>query len=440
MGRTSSDNSYAPAIHTPIRSLESEVPDSSEAVSHTRPSAETADTLAAMTEVAVHEIGNVLGWLKMSLDLARRELESPGLPSPLHERLAPVLGNACLGVDHIANIVRGLRDVQRPLATPPGPFDPTEALRAAIRIAGPRIDNRAKLVEEIWPVPLVQGRKHDLVCVFLNLLLNAAEAIPVGEQGHTVTVRAAVEPGGSLLFEIEDTGGGVPAEIADSIFEPHVTSRGAEGGSGIGLHVCQRIVREMGGTIGFEPRPDAGTRFWIVLPHACTQQTPAIGDHPDPDSMREPGRDPVTASRMPGSHVSAEASPARKAGPRKRPILVVDDDASVRKLLERELATSFEVISVADSEQAMAVLNEQGQALAAVVTDHDLGPGPSGLDLLEAVRRERLPCVRVLVSGDMHDDLEASLAAGEIADAAFGKPWPAMAVVRCVADLLDLTT
>jgi|GEM_PF-3873545 len=440
MGRTSSNNSCAPAVRTPIRSPASEVPDSPEAVSHTRPSAESADTLGTMTEVAVHEIGNVLGWLRMSLDMARRELKATGLPSDGHQRLAPLLDNACVGVDHIANIVRGLRDVRRPQAAPPGPFDPTEALRTALLIAGPRIDSRAKLVEEIWPVPLVHGRKHDLVCVFLNLLLNAADAIPVDEQGHTVTVRAAVEPGGSLLFEVEDTGSGVPADIADSIFEPHVTSREAEGGSGIGLHVCQRIVHEMGGTIGFEPGADAGTRFWIVLPHAGTQQSPAIGDSPDLDSVREPARTPVRAGVAPRPPVRADSARAQKPGSRKRPVLVVDDDASVRKLLERELSTSFEVISVADSEQAMAVLSEKGHALVAVVTDHDLGPGPSGLDLLEAVRRGRLPCVRVLVSGDMHDELEASLAASEIADAAFGKPWPAMAVVTCVADLIDRTT
>lgn len=440
MGGSSFDNSRASAVRAPSRSpLESGAPDSCGTVSHTRSSIERAETLGVMTEIAVHEIGNVLGWLTMSLDLAGREVEATDLPPRVRERLAPVLGNARLGVDHIAGIVRELRDLRRPVVNEPEPIDPTEALRAALLIAGPRIAKRARLVEELWPVPFVRGRKHDLVCVFLNLLLNAAEAIPEGEASHVVTIRAAVDPGGTVLFEIEDTGSGVPEEIAESVFEPYVTSRGEKGGRGLGLHVCRRIVREMGGKIGFEPCVQRGTRFWIVLPHAVGEAR-SLYECPDMDIICRRERESMSPDEAITSDVRSNARHARKNSSGTRSVLVVDDDVAMRRLLERELSPAFEVIGAANIPDAMTVLRERGRFLAAIVTDKDLGSGQSGLAILEAARRERLTCVRILVSGDMHDGLEAELAAVGLADAAFGKPWPPKAVARCVADLLGLMT
>ena len=254
----------------PRMPLESGIPTSRET---DRPGARSGmdhvETLGAMTEIAVHEISNVLQWVKMTLSVIERDVGADDVPHHRRARIAPAVLDVNLGLEHIADIIRELRDLRRPVAGRPEAFDPAEALQTALKIAGHRVSKKARIVEEIWPVPDVRGRKHDLVCVFLNLLLNAAEAIPEGgPAGHAVTVRAALEPDGTVLFEVEDTGCGVPQEIADRIFEPYVTSRRGRGGSGVGLHVCSRIVREMEGRIGFEPGPDRGTRFWIVLPPA----------------------------------------------------------------------------------------------------------------------------------------------------------------------------
>lgn len=419
--------------------LESDAPESHEALRSTQLSTHEAETLGAMTEIAVHEINNVLHWLRMTLDIAGQETKKYDLPQ-LQTKLVPAVADARIGVEHIADIVRELRNLRRPYACKPDAFDPTEALRAALAIGGPRIGKRARLVEEIWPLPLVCGRKHDLVCVFLNLLLNAAQAIPEGEDGHSVMVRAAAEPGGAVLVEIEDTGVGVPAELAASIFEPYITSRRGKGGSGLGLYVCRRIVREMGGKIGFEPCAQRGTRFWIVLPHAGVEQARSLDECPDMDIVGERGRDSMLHDEVVGSDVGSDTRHARKDSSGKQSILVVDDDAAMRRLLEREFSPAFKVIRAANIPEAMAVLREKGISLAAIVTDKDLGSGQSGLTLLEAARREGLPCVRILVSGDMHDELEAELVADGLADAAFGKPWPPKAVATCVADLLSLST
>lgn len=255
----------------PREPLESGIPESWEVDRPTNDSgveqhlvAGQTETFGAMTGIAIHEISNVLHWLNMSLDVVEREV---GALDHGRSNLESSLRDARMGASHITEIVRELRDLGRPLVSAPEAFDPVDALRTALRIAGRRVRERAELVEEIWPVPEVCGRKHDLVCVFLNLLLNAAQAVPAGaEASNTVTVRALVDPAGAVLFEVEDTGRGIPPELTDRIFDPYVTSRVTRGGTGLGLHVCRRIVRAMGGRIGFEPAPERGTRFWVSLP------------------------------------------------------------------------------------------------------------------------------------------------------------------------------
>ncbi|MHB9005118.1 MAG: hypothetical protein ACYC6C_13885, partial [Coriobacteriia bacterium] len=109
--------------------LESGAPESHEALRSTHPSAHEAETLGAMTEIAVHEINNVLHWLRMTLDIAGQETKKYDLPQ-LQTKLVPAVADARLGVEHIADIVRELRDLRRPYANKPDAFDPTEALRA----------------------------------------------------------------------------------------------------------------------------------------------------------------------------------------------------------------------------------------------------------------------------------------------------------------------
>ena len=176
-----------------------------------------------MTEIAVHEINNVLQWLRMTLDIAGQETKKLDLPQ-LQTKLVPAVADARLGVEHIADIVRELRDLRRPYGYKPDAFDPTEALRAALAIGGTRIGKRARLVEEIGPLPLVRGRKHDLVCVFLNLLLNAAQAIAPGSpRTNRVCVRVEIDAPW-VVVRVSDTGRGLEPALADRIFEHGVTS------------------------------------------------------------------------------------------------------------------------------------------------------------------------------------------------------------------------
>jgi signal transduction histidine kinase len=110
-------------------------------------------------------------------------------------------------------------------------------------------------------VPPVPGDDNRLKRAAMNLILNGAQAMP---QGGTLTV-ALARRGGSVRLSVADTGGGVPPDLRDRIFEPFVTGR--PDGVGLGLALTKRIVEDHGGAAGFETS-ERGSTFWIDLPEA----------------------------------------------------------------------------------------------------------------------------------------------------------------------------
>jgi len=114
---------------------------------------------------------------------------------------------------------------------------------------------------------VVRGSETRLGQVFLNLLVNAAQAIPDDQsRDHEIRVVARAVAT-DVVVEISDTGAGVPRALMERIFEPFFTTK--EGvGTGLGLAISHRIVVSAGGTLCCEPRPDGGTTFRVTLPAA----------------------------------------------------------------------------------------------------------------------------------------------------------------------------
>jgi two-component system NtrC family sensor kinase len=109
------------------------------------------------------------------------------------------------------------------------------------------------------------GRMRALESVLVNLVLNAADAMP---RGGTVRLEARPVLAGNVELRVEDQGPGVPLELRSRVFEPFFTTKDAQHGTGLGLALCRTIVEEHGGRIWVEDGPEGGARFVVSLPAA----------------------------------------------------------------------------------------------------------------------------------------------------------------------------
>jgi signal transduction histidine kinase len=123
-------------------------------------------------------------------------------------------------------------------------------------------------------LPLVMGDPNQLKQVFLNIIVNARQAMP---EGGTLGLMTRLTEDGSVEVVLSDTGCGISPEVEGKIFDPFYTTKGQEGGSGIGLFLCRNIVKEHGGSLTVSSRPDEGATFIITLPGAQPQEAVPSG-------------------------------------------------------------------------------------------------------------------------------------------------------------------
>ena len=176
------------------------------------------------------------------------------------------------------NIVRDLRVFARGDEEQSGPVALRRVLDSSINIAWNEIRHRARLVKDYGDTPMVEGNESRLGQVFLNLLLNAAHAIPEGEtERNEIRVSTRTDGRGYAVVEIRDTGAGIPAEIRDRIFDPFFTTKPAGEGTGLGLWICSGILSALGGEISVDS--DIGRRaasFRVTLPPVAMETPAAI--------------------------------------------------------------------------------------------------------------------------------------------------------------------
>ena len=130
-------------------------------------------------------------------------------------------------------------------------------------VAHPLKTSQIKIVREFGDgLPAVRGSANKLQQVFLNLFLNARDAMP---SGGMLEVRTGAH-NGSVEVEIVDTGAGIPRELIHRIFDPFFTTKASGRGTGLGLSVTYGIIQEHGGSIEVTNRPDGGARFRLELP------------------------------------------------------------------------------------------------------------------------------------------------------------------------------
>ena len=169
-----------------------------------------------------------------------------------------------------AKIVNGLLNLARPAQVDSGPIDLHAVISDVLSLLEHQLKNGSIQVrkELMAPALLVQGIEYKLQQVFLNLFLNARDAMP---RGGWLTIATSLRDDGSAVVEISDTGSGIPPDQLSRIYDPFFTTKDIGKGTGLGLSITYGIVQEHSGTITCESAIGQGTRFVLTLPVATAR-------------------------------------------------------------------------------------------------------------------------------------------------------------------------
>jgi two-component system, NtrC family, sensor kinase len=228
-----------------------------------------AERLAGMGELVAgvaHEINNPVAFVLSNLAFAHEELVARGDP-----RLAEIcdsITEARDGALRIRDLVRDLMGLARADADSYALVDLEEAVRSALRVSASALRVCTEVKAQVQPRLYVTGSVGRLSQVFINLLVNAAQAMePLPPPRRTLTVQGGVQ-GSEAVVEVADTGPGIPREYLERIFEPFFTTNAPGRGTGLGLSIARDLVRKQGGSLSVASEPERGTRFTVRLPLA----------------------------------------------------------------------------------------------------------------------------------------------------------------------------
>jgi two-component system NtrC family sensor kinase len=284
-------------------------------------------SMGSLLASVAHELNNPLAVVKMQVDLLGEEATG----TPLYERAREIHQ----ATDHCMRIVRNFLTLAH--QNPPQRSavqlntlveDALELLAHALRLDNITVHTR--LTDEL---PLFQADSAQIHQVIINLLVNAQQALRDSAPPRQITITTGFDQAQNrLVFELADTGPGIPAVIQTRIFEPFFTTKPLGVGTGIGLSLCRNIIESHGGTIDVTSHPGQGAVFRITLP------------------VGEPA--PVVATPSPAQSLAPSSASST--------IVVVDDEPGIRRALAHLLRREGHTVDTAmDGRQALQMLQEQ---------------------------------------------------------------------------------
>lgn len=328
-------------------------------------------TLGTMAAGVAHEINNPLTYLLNNLSLLR------GAPELQVPHLLELLDESLDGATRVRDIVRSLKTFTRPADEERVSVELQHVLDSSIRMALVAVRHRATLTKEFSPTPLILGNAFKLGQVFLNLIVNAAQAIEEGKvSANQITVRTLTSEIGEAVIEISDTGSGMSEEVRARIFEPFFTTKAEREGTGLGLYICRDIVLGFEGRLELETQLGRGTTFRVVLPAAPKGST----------------------ARDSSPQLLARTAPICTG----LQILVIDDEPLIGRSLGRLLAGNH-VTTTTSGKAALRALSQQEFD---VVFCDLMMPDMSGIDVfhaLETTRRAQAERI-VFMTGGAYSD------------------------------------
>jgi signal transduction histidine kinase/CheY-like chemotaxis protein len=344
--------------------LERRVAERTSELAQTQERLALSDRMASVGTLAAgvaHEINNPLAYITANLEMIVEELHDTGSTGSV-EHVVAMAREAHEGAERVRRIVRGLKTFSRSDKEQRVAIDLHRVLEQSIAMAFNEIKHHACLEKDFGPAPVVEGDETRLGQVFINLLVNAAQAIPAGQaQSNTIRVVIRTDDRKRAVVEVHDTGPGISPEILSHVFDPFFTTKAVGVGTGLGLSICHGIVAALGGEITVESVLGRGTVVRVTLAAAPV----------------------ITAPVAPSTPV--EPQPQRRAS-----VLIVDDDPMVRSALQRALK-DHDVTTAADGLEALERIRAH-PGFHLILCDLMM-PDMSGMDLHAQLGRE-LPRVR----------------------------------------------
>ncbi len=309
-------------------------------------------TVGALAAGMAHEINNPLTHLIGGLEQVQRLLatDAPLTPkesSILKDKVHLLLKSSL----RISEIVKDLNLFSRNDHEDLEPVDVRHAIETIFPFVQIEIKNRARLITDFDEVPFCIANEGRLGQVFLNLIVNALQAMPA-ETADQNTLYLSIKSRDSKTVEIEvrDNGVGIAPENLKKIFQPFFTTKPIGTGTGLGLSICFNLIQKFKGEIQVHSQLNVGTSFKVLLPAAL------------PSEAR--------------SHTSA--TPKRNLS--RKVILIVDDEEEIRDLIASEFENEHEVLTAKNGFSALEILNSRASDVHLILCDLIM-PGLSGTEL-----------------------------------------------------------
>ncbi|MEX1113361.1 MAG: response regulator [Patescibacteria group bacterium] len=325
-----------------------------------------SDRMVSMGTLAAgvaHEINNPLAALIANLDMIAEDISrADGDSGPggtrdagvdsgsLAAMIAGQVKDAREAARRIRNIAGDLKVFSRASDERSDAVELRHVIESSLRMAMNEIRHRARVTQHYAALPDVAGNESRLGQVFLNLLINAAQAIPEGAADRNeIRITTSYDGNGRVVAEVGDTGSGMPESVVNRIFDPFFTTKPVGVGTGLGLAICHRIVTAMGGEITVQSKVGEGTVFRVYL-------------HPAAGQKRR---------------VTPRSSPASAS--RKGRVLVIDDEPMLLGVIRRMLASEHMVEELSDAREALRRISA-GERFDVILSDLMM-PGMTGMEL-----------------------------------------------------------
>ncbi len=373
-----------------------------------------SDRMASIGTLAAgvaHEINNPLSAVITNLELIARDFA--GMQKKLEHSVdlgdtEEEIRDAREACERVRNIVRDLKIFSRVEEEVVAPVDVHRVLESTSRLAWNEIRHRARLVKDYGVVPLVLGNEGRLGQVFLNLLVNAAQAINEGRaDANEIRIRTWLAETERVIIEISDTGSGMSQKTLQKLFTPFFTTKPPGVGTGLGLAICHRIITTSGGDITVESQLGVGTTFRILLPFA----------------------------RVDGPISSAPRAKSVKPVVRRGRMLIIDDERVVGNAVRRLFKKEHDVTVLTSAQVALDCIIA-GERFDVILCDLMM-PIMTGMELYSALKEavpDQAEQIVFLTGGAFTSRARAFL--DEIPNARLEKPFEAQTLLALVNERL----